>query len=286
MELKSNELKLINIMLGILAIFYMTHSIAKRQGGDFYVSPNGLNTNDCQTIDTPCFEIQHVIEKIRVNNDYRGANVIIHLADGEYRQHAEVNEFQQITAILKFEGNIGNPRKVNWIAPADQFALSVQDFSIVDIMGVSFTGTKGGGAIIGRQFTVIDFSNVDFGNFPSGTHIRSSLYSIVQATGNYTISGGAFFHANSSMYSLVALNGVKVNIPNPVSFDYFAPASQNAFTTGNDAKFIGNGAKKSSGLSGIASTNGIIENKDPFPGSKEILTQTGGKILFEYLSNY
>lgn len=96
---------------------------------------------------------------------------------------------------------------------------------------------SGGVALYALNQGVIKFSGIDFG--AANVHIRPTLGGVIQAIGNYTISGAAAEHVFVDALGICGLVSVTCTLSGALAFDYFVLASSMGLITAGGASFTG-----------------------------------------------
>ena len=95
-----------NLLIALLIIFYPTFVTAEMtvltNQTTFFVSPNGLDSNNGLTENTPWKDLQFAYNQVQNNYDLRGQTVILQLAEGIY------NSSLQATGLLRGQLSPGN----------------------------------------------------------------------------------------------------------------------------------------------------------------------------------
>jgi len=135
-----------------------------------------------------------------------------------------------------------------------------------------------GSAIVADNFSYITFANVEFGAVSSsGRHLYATGGAKIEATGNYTISGGGQIHALATWTGQVAVVGRAVTLSGtPVFPTAFVYASRLGKIEANGITFSGSatGPRYLSDNNSIVFTNGGGANY--FPGNAAGSVTSGG----------
>jgi hypothetical protein len=143
------------------------------------------------------------------------------------------------------------------------------------LRGMQLKTTTSGICIRAFSLTYVEFQNIDFA--ASVHHIQAQNQSVITATGNWSISGGADIHIASYVGSSVNTNGRTITITGTPNFtSYFVDASfAMAYCYGMTFSGSATGARYNVSLNGVIFTNGGGANY--LPGNAAGTTATGGQ---------
>lgn len=109
------------------------------------------------------------------------------------------------------------------------------------LSGMKLTATTSGSAIRAVDNAQVRFTAIEFGSVPNGSyHIFADQGAIIEATGDYTITGGASAHMRATWNGIVAAVGRTVTSTGTFSFPTaFALASRGGFMRANGNTYTG-----------------------------------------------
>ena len=196
---------------------------------NMYVSPTGSDSNSGLSSGTPFQTLQHAVAVAQHRYDCQGFNVMVNLAAGTYTTGASVSYPITGPGNIFFIGNNSNPASVivNLAAPGNCFAASfgasihVQGMTLGAPSGSNAIGAVGGDCLGASLGGAITFQNIIFGT-TQRAHIETGIGGYIVASGNYTISGGAFAHWIAGAASGVSVSLVTVTLTGTPAFTYFA----------------------------------------------------------------
>ena len=284
-----------NLLIALLIIFYPTFVTAEMtvltNQTTFFVSPNGLDSNNGLTENTPWKDLQFAYNQIQNNYDLRGQTVILQLAEGIY------NSSLQATGLLRgqlspgnfiIRGNIVRPENVI-IKPSGTFPSFTAAFgAMFHLEGVKMdhSNTSQDMIMVG-QYSTISIAFVEFGeNRNPYNHITVAFLANLIVTGDYKISGSGQTHLDVANQSTVYYNTngiadlIKVTIVNSPSF--FAGFFYIASTASVNAQAI-NWLGFVLGPQYVIEGNSILDIggtlAENFPGTVLGVLRTNGQLL-------
>lgn len=109
------------------------------------------------------------------------------------------------------------------------------------LSGMKLTAATSGSAIRAVDNAQVRFTTIEFGSVPNGSyHIFADQGAIIEATGSYTITGGASAHMRATWNGIVAAVGRTVTSTGTFSFPTaFALASRGGFMRANGNTYTG-----------------------------------------------
>ena len=174
----------------------------------FYVNATtGNDSYDGLTPTTPWRSLQHAASYLLDQVDSNGYTITVNIADGSYPGFivaGNILGLEGITGVdmLNFVGNTSNPANVvitdqvnnpSFDAGGIPMSIAVANMGRFQLMGCRITSTTGD-CIRALNYGRARLQNVDFSTCP-GAHMASSAHSHLRLYGNYSISGGAGYHA-------------------------------------------------------------------------------------------
>lgn len=242
---------------------------------NFYVNPNGSDSNTGLNAGTPLQTIQRAYDLIRLNYDLNGQTAQINLANGTYSSglFAAFPLVGQNGAVGVI-GNLSSPASVIVNSSTQQVNtfMCVEGASI-DIRGLTVNSSgsgQGGYCLVAQSSGYLNFANLIFGNANTG-HIIANIGGIVNCIGSYSINGNAPSHIITS-WGTVNYNGGNVTIVvtlngTPNFTTAFITAFGSSFSDYTNISFSGSatGQRYIATQGGCIVTNGGGANF--FPGS-------------------
>jgi hypothetical protein len=214
-----------------------------RAARTYYVRTDGNDTNNglANTAAGAFLTIQAAVNKILSSLDFDGYDVTIQVGDGTYTAGAVVRGYTTNIGRLTIKGNTGTPANVLInLTSADGFhavdnydcPVNVKDMKIV-------TGTSG--TALRATNGILRFANIEFGAAAT-YHLYALNGGIIEATGNYAVSGGALAHGYANNCGKIFLSGRTITFSNTPAFSSWTfgsrtgstiTASSMTFTNGN-----------------------------------------------------
>jgi hypothetical protein len=165
---------------------------------DVYASPDGSDSNDCLSAQSPCKTVTHACTLFP-----QGVTSVLYIAHGTYDSvNCNIYHFRFVLVVgdaadrtaVVLRANSGN---IFW----------VQDHATLILKGVTLTTASGGSGVTGvatRQFAIADYWNTDFGtlsvavnaaemskiNCGPALRITGNVDYYVAASGGSTVSAG------------------------------------------------------------------------------------------------
>lgn len=207
----------------------------------YYVATTGIDSNDGLSASTPFLTVQRAVDVI-YGLDCVTYSITIQIADGTYApaSGSRVAYFPCPilgSGVITIQGNPGTPTNVILSSTSTQaIEANIQSITVKD---VKLTTTTSGNCLGALGGATISFSGVDFGTC-AGIHIKGNA-AFVTATGNYTVSGGAQYHAFASVFAYIFLANRTITFSNSPNYSIsFATATfgnmaltNMTFTNGN-----------------------------------------------------
>lgn len=251
-------------------------SVALTGDVDLYIAPapTGSNVTGNGSIGAPWETLQFAYDWALSHINGSGYTVRFNVADGTYI--AGLNAAHPIPgANVIFIGDTGTPTNCQIIAGngncfnvAAGVAISLRGFHM------EATGTGGNGnAIIGSG--LVDIQNVNFGAC-SQIHVNANRGQ-VNASGPYSVSGGAAFHWLSQNGAIVFVNGQVVTLTGTPAFSAaFAGAIRGSTVHVPGNTFVGGATGPKFGVSKLGIIDTETANINYLPGSTPGTTTPDG----------
>lgn len=162
---------------------------------------------------------------------------------------------------------------------ANIYAKAVK--GITSVRGVKLTSTATGTiiALLASGGSYLEFQKVDFGSGFT-QQVRGADSGTIEATGNYTISGGAGAHMYASTLGSLRIQSITITLSGTPAFSsFFASAVVAGAMNVSSLTFSGTatGKRYDASLNGVINTNG--GGASYFPGSTAGSTATGGQYI-------
>lgn len=229
---------------------------------------NGLTNNSSGAFLT----IQHAVDVVCNTLDNMGYNVTIQVADGAYNAKVLLKPYIG-SGLVTLQGNTATPANVT-VTVGDVAILSTGGAQAWNISGIKLSGTYG----LQTQSSFVNFSAMEFGTC-TYYQIDATGSSVIQAGGNYTISGGAGSHIYCAGSSSVHVLSKTVTLVGTPAFLQFVLTERSALVwiAGNTFSGSATGARYSALKNAIIDTNGAGANY--LPGNAAGMTATQGQYL-------
>ncbi len=195
-------------------------------------------------------------------------NVTVQIRNGTYTGTNTLKSFVG-SGYMEINGDTATPANVIISVTGDNCFTMGTGEGIFYLRGFRLqTTTAGHGIVNNSSRGILWFDNIDFGAVPAGhAHLQLSA-SNTQATGNYSISGGAGYHINAGEGALINTAGRTVTLTGTPAFgSAFIQVANLAFALANSITFTGG----ATGPRFITSVNGVIQTNGGgasyFPGN-------------------
>jgi hypothetical protein len=245
----------------------------------YYVATTGSDTaNTGLTVGSPFATIQKAYDTIVSTLDTAGFTVTIQVADGTYTTGLAAGTSWTGGGAVTVQGNSSTPANVVIsTTSANSVYVTTTLPNTLTIKDMKLTAATSGDAIWHNGRGQVAINNLNFGAVPTTNyHMRADAPgAFINATGNYTISGGAGVHAGAVVTGAVTqLNNITMTITGTPNFSsIFAYAAQAGLTYISSTTFSGS----ATGTRYLAQLNGmIITNGATLPGNAAGSTATGG----------
>jgi hypothetical protein len=244
---------------------------------NFYVNGSTGNDSNAGTVGSPWLTLQHAMNTLLMNYDFRGFTATINVADGTYTTAVSTN-LPILSGPLTINGNSGTPSNVLISTSADCFYLYGNSPFQVTIQNMKLA-SSGNYAVYGDIGSNIALNNVVFGNcgvgwiFTAGYLVLLGGITLAGNTGvGVNTSFGGTFHANAQA---VTTSGT------PILSSRFSLATNRSYQNWLSATFPGTGA---TGPRYSAIQNSVIDtgtaNSNFLPGNAADPTPTASGGLF------
>lgn len=188
----------------------------------YYVRADGSDANDglSNSAAGAFLTIQKAVDVIAATLDIAGHNVTVQVGDGTYGGAVTLKNVVGFAAAgnLTIQGNATTPANV-LISTATHNFSATGLFTIWDIRDLKIANSAGNG--LRAMGSCLRFANVDFGAC-AAQHISAQDDGVVEAIGDYAVSGGSTIHFGSGTRGVFRANGRTVTFSN-------SPAFSNAF---------------------------------------------------------
>lgn len=247
---------------------------------NLYVSTTGSDSsNDGLDPTAPFLTIQRAWSEILSNYDLNGFQAFVNIADGTYTGGVVATGNpaggNAGTGTVVFQGNATTPANV-LVAVTGGHCFLAQggaQFTVKD-MKLQTAGANTN-CLLANPGGLIAFTNVNFGGTVSA-HLNA-LGGFIQATGNYTITGGGETHVFASALGKVSLSTRTVTITGTPNFNTGFAYSQQGRTEAISSVFSG----AATGPRYVAIENGVVTTGGAgatfLPGNAAGATGTGGQ---------
>ena len=249
----------------------------------YYVATTGSDTNNGLSDSTPFLTIQKAVNVIAADLDLNGYTATVQVADGTYTGAVTLKNVAGFSTAgdVIIQGNSSTPTNVV-VSITGGTCFSATDLATAwRLKDMQLTTTGAGTQCIHAIRSHVEFSGLDFGAVGQ-SHLTSQRQAAIEATGNYTISGGGLGHATATEQGFIILINRTVTISN-------TPAFSGAFarcpaTGGGSVIRAGNMTFSGTGATGSRYTvalNSVIDTAGGgatyFPGNAVGTAVTGGQ---------
>lgn len=243
--------------------------------------------NDCLTTGAgACATIQNAANMIAAQWDCQNNAPFIQLASETFTEAVALRGLVCPGYLQLFiTGVPATPSSVIWQCPASNVCLSVRDYSIAALNGVTLQSGGGGTAtgsvgITSSQFSDVDVSNIVFGAFPSGYGLQVTQGGNFNCTGGtYSVTGNFISHWFVQGNANFVCASQVISVPNALTFTNWLQIQGPAYAQANATTFTGTGSAAGStgqkyniSINGVALTSGAV-----LPGATAGATSTGGQ---------
>jgi hypothetical protein len=237
-------------------------------------SNNGLSNTAAGAFLT----IQKAVDEVTSTLDLSSFSVTIQVADGAYNAPVVLKPFVGPGAVT-LRGNTTTPANVT-ISTSTADAVVARDVGAGrwQIEGLKLC-TSGPFSCIFASRAGLSFQAIDFG-LCGGSHIVSTLLSLIYCTGAYAISGGATVHCHATQPAILQIRNVTVTLNGTPNFStVFASGANGAFWEVTGVTFSGaaTGSRYAVQGNAVVFTNGGGANY--FPGNSAGSVASGGQYL-------
>lgn len=243
----------------------------------FYVRTDGDDSNYGWTDDQyGAFKtIQKAVDYISTQINSFQSQIVIQVGAGTYTgvnfpQPAEGSKPIIIRGDTTVPGNV-------IISTTNDDCFACENPSKWKIEGFKLTTTTSGNGIKVRQGGVVEFESIEFGSI-ANNQIDVETGGVVEATGNYSISGSGQVHWNINNGGILKVSGKTVTITNTPTFSSGFLVGKNLScidATGNTFTASVTGVRYNLSLNSSCFVNG--ESVTYIPGSSAGVTSTGGQ---------
>lgn len=244
----------------------------------YYVRADGSDSNDGLTDSSggAFLTIQKAIDTVAAL-DLSIHAVTIRVGDGTYTTSVALKSLVG-SGTVTIEGNTSTPSNVT-ISVTGAAAISAANVSGTWVLkGLKVTtASSGAGISLTGNRTFVRFSAIDFGSTVS-TQLSVSDGAMVEAEGNYAISGGAPVHMAASRTGVVKIQGRTITLSGTPAFSStFVSATQLGMVAADNNTYSGGatGARYSVQLNSVINTGGA--GAEYFPGNSAGSSATGGQ---------
>ncbi len=247
-----------------------------------YVATSGSDTlNDGLDPASPFLTVQRAWSEIQNNYDLNGFQAVVQIADGTYTGGVSATGgplgANAGTSSVTFQGNAATPANV-FIATTGSSCFLAQggaQFTVKD-MKLQTAGASTN-CLLANPGGLIAFTNVNFG--ATVTAHCQALGGFIQATGNYTISGGAAVHGFATALGKVSQNSVTVTLIGTPNFSTGYAYAQQGRVEEIGVTFSG----AATGPRYVAIENGVVTVNGAgaavLPGNAVGTTASGGQYI-------
>lgn len=245
----------------------------------YYVRTDGSDSNDglANTSGGAFLTVQKAVDVVYQTLDLGIYSVTVQVGDGTYAGAISCSGPLIGSGGLTIQGNSGTPTNVI-LSTGGTSTVTVQNGAILTVKDFKITNTANFG-LYARTGGVIKFSGIDFGSV-TAHQIRASDFGLIEAIGNYTISGGAASHWNVA-HGQVRVQSRTITISGTPAYSgsFFGGSSCGVAIIGG-CTFSGTGA---TGTRYSVATNSVCDTNSGgasyLPGNAAGSAATGGQYL-------
>lgn len=249
----------------------------------YYVRTDGndSNTGLVNNAGGAFLTIQKAVD-IASGLDNNSFDITIQLADGTYTTaNGIILKAGVGSGKIIIVGNEGTPANVVVTTTAASVAgfFYNQHGTIYSIRGMKLTATNGVAHLDVWSNASLEFQNLDFGATVS-FHLRVLDGATVQATGNYSISGGAQAHWRPAAGSIIRVQSRTITLTGTPNFTTaFVQCDFSASVIANGLTFSGGSTGSRYSAVANATINTAGGGANYFPGNSAGTTATGGQYI-------
>ena len=249
----------------------------------YYVRTDGSDANSglVNSAGGAFLTVQKAVDVIAATLDIAGYTVTIQIGDGTYTGNVVVKNAVGFAAAgnLVIQGNAATPANVLISTSTHNFSATGL-YAVWDIKDLKLVNSSGNGLrAIGSY---LRFSNLDFGAC-TAQHISAQDDGVVEAIGNYAVSGNSTIHFGGSTRGVFKANARTITFSNSPAFSNafvhvgigagLARVDSMTFTNGGTVT----GQRYNVAANGVIFTNGGGANY--LPGNAAGASATGGQYL-------
>jgi hypothetical protein len=246
----------------------------------YYVRTDGSDSNTglANTAGGAFLTIQKAVDTIS-GLDINGQTVTVQIADGTYTGAVTLKNVVGYAAEgnLVIQGNSGTPANVVISVTSNNCFTASGISSVWTIKDMKLQTTTSGSGLLAQDNSKILFTNLSF-----GTTVTFHIYAvrgIIQATGNYAISGNAAYHWVASIGGAIKVQSIAaITLSGTPAFTVFALADTTSVLAWNGSAFSG-GASAGTKKYDINSNAAAVSGGVTLPGGVAGTTATGGQYL-------
>lgn len=241
----------------------------------YYVDTSlGNDSNDGLSSGAGAFATLQKAINVASALDNGGYDITIDVANGTYSEAITLKSFVG-SGTITIDGDTTTPSNVILNSGTSFTADGVLGVYIVQ--GLQLSGA--GFGINSKNGSVVRFQAIDFAG-TSAPHLHTESFGVVQAVGNYSISGSTNRHIDMDFGGLGTINGVTITVSGTPAFSS-AYCFQNTGSIGNFAgcTFSGSATGVRYSISGNAVCNTGGGGASYFPGNSAGSTATGGQYI-------
>ena len=245
----------------------------------YYVRADGSNGNTglVDSSGGAFLTIQKAVDVMVGTLDLAGFTVTIQVKDGTFTGPTLFSAPWSGGGAVTIQGNSGTPANVLISTTgANAFSNTGVLPGILTIKDLKIVTTTSGYGIHNAGVGTVNFSNINFGAC-AAYHVAALQGGIIEATGNYAISGGGLGHLLVATSAVALVEGRTITLTGTPAFTHFANSlSVGALIAdGNTFSGAATGARYNATLNGIINTVG--GGASYLPGNAAGSTATGGQ---------
>lgn len=245
----------------------------------FYVSTAGSDSTGNGSSGSPWATLQHAWNVVSQLYDLQGYSITFQMANGTYGAGLSAGTLlpgQNGPSSVVIQGNVGTPDNVVFSASGNLFNVANAQ---VTMQGFKLASSGGVGINVGTDGQCL-FNSLDFGACGNG-HLSAIEGGVLQANGNYSITGNASVHAFITQGAIFISNGNTVTMTHGLNFSSeFIRSSMCSNINVTGTNYLDGGT--TTGQRWAADMNSVIFTNTGgsavfFPGNSAGAATTGGQ---------
>jgi hypothetical protein len=246
----------------------------------YYVRTDGSDSNNglTNTAGGAFLTIQHAANVVSNTLDLGANSVTIQVADGAYNAAVVLGPFLGSSTVI-VRGNTTTPANVTITTTATALQAHYAGDYRWHVEGFKISTSGSFNDCLRATRSTLSFQAIDFAS-AGGNHVQAAYGSLVNCTGNYTISGGAVHHLYAYIGGIVEMRSVTATLTGSPAFSTaFAEAYASGLVEAVGITFSGT----ATGKRYQATANAVVQSggggANYFPGNAAGTLASGGQYL-------